>query len=353
MLCSLLGSLWIGALAAPPAAAVLLAAGDGSGNTGAPPNDPGWANVGLRESLSCVYLGNRWVLTANHAGFGDVVLGGISYTAVTGSKFRLQNPDATNADLQMFKIVEPPPLPALVVGALPPPAGAHVTLIGNGRNRGPATSFEGIPGWQWGAGHSLRWGTNQVDGLDTVLGTEAFAMTFDEAGLADEAQAVVGDSGGAVFHRTAGGSELVGILYARGTFEGQPGQTSFFGNESYAADLSVYRAQIVAHTSLPGCADGLDDDLDGLGDWPADPGCLDAADVSEEFGCSDGIDGDGDGWIDFPEDPGCASARDHYEQPGSAPALGPAGSAAAAVLLGLAGRRALARRRAALSGRAP
>jgi hypothetical protein len=50
------------------------------------------------------------------------------------------------------------------------------------------------------------------------------------------------------------------------------------------------------------CWDGLDNDGDGLVDFPADPGCDDAADLSERsplLPCDDGSDNDADGGIDF------------------------------------------------------
>ncbi|NIR40560.1 MAG: hypothetical protein GWN73_34105, partial [Actinobacteria bacterium] len=55
------------------------------------------------------------------------------------------------------------------------------------------------------------------------------------------------------------------------------------------------------------CADGVDNDGDGLVDLD-DPGCQDALDDSErspELACDDGIDNDGDGLADYPADPGC------------------------------------------------
>ncbi len=68
------------------------------------------------------------------------------------------------------------------------------------------------------------------------------------------------------------------------------------------------------------CSDGIDNDGDGLTDFPADPGCADAND-NDEFNaspppvaqCSDGIDNDGDGLTDFPADPGCTDANDNDE----------------------------------------
>jgi hypothetical protein len=61
----------------------------------------------------------------------------------------------------------------------------------------------------------------------------------------------------------------------------------------------------------PSCDDGLDNDDDGLIDFPADTGCRSGGDPWETADCSDGIDNDMDGLIDFdPEgdgDPGCSS----------------------------------------------
>jgi uncharacterized repeat protein (TIGR01451 family) len=66
--------------------------------------------------------------------------------------------------------------------------------------------------------------------------------------------------------------------------------------------------------SIP-CRDGLDNDNDGLIDFPDDPGCVDASDLDETDPpeCSDGIDNDNDGNTDYPDDPKCASFRDAIE----------------------------------------
>lgn len=66
----------------------------------------------------------------------------------------------------------------------------------------------------------------------------------------------------------------------------------------------------------PACQNGLDDDQDGLTDYPRDPGCFAAEDNDELdpefFECEDGIDNDGDGEIDL-EDPGCSREDDPSE----------------------------------------
>ena len=72
------------------------------------------------------------------------------------------------------------------------------------------------------------------------------------------------------------------------------------------------------------CADGLDNDNDGLIDYPNDPGCSSSNDVSElgTAACDNGIDetNDADTLADYRltgGDPGCASAIDTNERDGS------------------------------------
>ena len=67
------------------------------------------------------------------------------------------------------------------------------------------------------------------------------------------------------------------------------------------------------------CGDGIDNDHDGLIDFPSDPNCQSPTDNSEAEplpACSDGADNDTDGWIDFPDDPGCSAADDGDESNG-------------------------------------
>jgi hypothetical protein len=305
------------------AAAVLIASGDGTGNTTAPRDDPGWANVGVQTvgSLTAIYLGNGWVLTAGHVGIGTVRFRGVDYAPLPGSGHTLVFSGTTLSDLLLFRLVDETGLPSLPVRAAPPAANATVTLVGNGQGRGAATSYGGHAGFGWLASRTLRWGTNQVAEryLDARLGsvvTRAFSTTFDvPGGTTDEAQAVVGDSGGAVFLKNGATWELAGMLFAVDAYDGQPANTSLDGNSTYAADLSFYRSQIQAIVNVPACRDGLDDDLDGKTDWPDDPGCSSPDDVSERYACEDQLDDDGDGLIDYPLDPGCAAPTVDVENP--------------------------------------
>ena len=77
----------------------------------------------------------------------------------------------------------------------------------------------------------------------------------------------------------------------------------------------------LALAAIAQCSDGIDNDGDGLVDYPKDPGCGSPSDTDEynapppppKPACSDGIDNDGDGLVDYAKDPGCTSASDGNE----------------------------------------
>jgi hypothetical protein len=221
-------------------------------NTRAPAEIPVWANVGLRASMTAVYLGNGWVITARHVGAGDVVLGGVSHHALPESTVQLgERKGAPPPDLIAFRIEPRPKLASLRIRSTPPGVGDPVVLIGFGRNRGARASWNGHAGWSWGPSSVLRWGTNRVSevGTDVSMGgivTRAFTMGFEPRGTRYEAQAAVGDSGGAAFIPRQGRLELAGVLIAVGGFPGQPPDTSLYGNVTSAADLSVYKRELAA-----------------------------------------------------------------------------------------------------------
>ena len=72
------------------------------------------------------------------------------------------------------------------------------------------------------------------------------------------------------------------------------------------------------NAKLPQCSDGIDNDGDGLIDFPDDPGCNSANADDESHAawpqCMDGRDNDGDGKIDFPDDPGCYAPNQDDEK---------------------------------------
>jgi hypothetical protein len=226
--------------------ALVVVSDDGSENTTAPSDDPGWANVGTVSTLTGIYLGNSWMLTASHVGAGPVVLGGQTFSPVPNSTVQLRNPDGSVADLIVFRIEYAPHLPRLGIATATPKVGTPVLLIGKGRNRGAPVSWTGHEGFAWGTAWAPRWGTNTVYKNDIrANSTGAFVTQFRKDGATQhEAQAAFGDSGGAAFVKVRGRWRLAGVLYGVTGFDNQPPETAFYGNFTAIADLSQYRRQI-------------------------------------------------------------------------------------------------------------
>ncbi len=248
------------------AEAVLLAVGDGSRNTTAPADDPGFSNVGVRGSGTAIYLGNRWVLTAAHIGAGNVTLSGTSYGADLSTTTRLENAGGGLTDMVMFRLQADPGLPTLNLSTTSPGRGSQVVMIGAGRDRAADLTHWNVSGSTWtevsasdswnASGYevegtrSLRWGENAIVTFSTVTvnsgsgDVTSFGMNFSQFGLPDEAHGVRGDSGGAVFVKNEGTWELAGMMHANTSRNGQPGDTAVFGNYTYAADVATYFSDI-------------------------------------------------------------------------------------------------------------
>jgi len=103
-----------------------------------------------------------------------------------------------------------------------------------------------------------------------------------------------------------------------------------FGEDGNGQLLLVQANQGTVHRIVPArpCDDGLDNDGDGLTDFPADPGCKDATGLREEPQCDDGLDNDGDGRVDWDgggiatADPQCAAGWGTTEEGRRAPPPG-------------------------------
>ncbi len=252
--------------------AVVISTSTDTVNLLAPAENPGWNNVAHLSNASAVYLGNDWVLTANHVSDAPVQFSdGRVFNIAPGSDVPISNPGALAllgaADLRMFRLTTDPGLPALQLATATPGSGATVMMIGAGTDRAPdeigwQVSSNGSGGTTWqpvalplanaagfallGSSH-MRWGYNQVQsgGLTLVENnTLAFTTRFDNPGLPFEAQAVVGDSGGGVFQLVAGSWKLVGIMNAEQPIPSQPSNTVVFGQSSLCGDLFSYHDPI-------------------------------------------------------------------------------------------------------------
>ncbi len=278
------------------ASAVVITAGDGSGNTTASGNfASAFAHVGTGGAGAIAYLGNGVILTANHVfnanPSGNVKINGTNYPLIANSSHQLHAPgDPGNLDdlrLLQIDITGGNPGGLLPLGTAT--TGSTVRMVGNGFNRDTAQTTWYVDTtpvtWVWstspfvgwdatGTGYrtslssqSLRWGENKIDGTPVApaengVNVVNMATVFTDptlGGFADEAQAVEHDSGGSVFqfNSIANQWELVGIITNVGPFIGQPNtpghtDTAVFGNATYFADLSKYQDQISAYmASVP------------------------------------------------------------------------------------------------------
>lgn len=274
--------------------------GDESQSTVAPQDDFGFENVGQVTSglsgfiSSGIYLGNGWMLSAYHVvhdansdggfNFGTVYLGGIGYAVDSSTGVRLHNPDQSPADLALFRLTTiPSGLPSVSISGTVPANNTSVIMAGNGYHReatqtqwnvdggtNPPTWTETSgtgdhQGYYWDYTQTLRWGANTLISapisVDDGFGITTTVRTSFTAGIDGESQAAAGDSGGGLFSKSSGNWQLLGILLTTDNFPGQPSTVSpssifhdsaVFGNDTYAADLPIYRSQIVAIIPEPG-----------------------------------------------------------------------------------------------------
>lgn len=255
----------LAALASYSAHAVIIATGDGSGNTRPPPDDPGWANVGRIQQLTGIFLGNHWVLTARHVGVHAIELPCGTFEPVQGRlPHFIKTTSKQSADLLLFQIRGEPKLPSLKLASNPPRIYQPVVMIGHGISRqaqrlawhadwrrAQPREHPAYEGFQGASNRTMRWGTNRIAVTDVrvgagSLGSLAFATTFDAGNPTPfEAQAAAGDSGGGVFAKNLKAEwELIGIMTNIWQFPNQPSSLSIYGNKTMIVSLFAYRDQI-------------------------------------------------------------------------------------------------------------
>ncbi len=231
--------------------------------------DPGWRRTGGDGT----YLGNGWMITAAHTGFGGgATVDGAFYEAYFGSNVRLHTVDGTGlTDLRMYRLKWLPPFPAIKVIDASLAPGTAVTLIGSGFRRGAAVSYDaawhlnGTPvahtGFLFGTEIGVKsWGTNRitnnVDFDDTWGMARCYTADFTAPGIGstattDETLIAVGDSGGSMWASISGEWQLAGVLIDLGVLPGQNwGEAAIYGDWTYAVDLAPYRPQIDALLAL-------------------------------------------------------------------------------------------------------
>ncbi|QDT69317.1 hypothetical protein MalM25_22530 [Planctomycetes bacterium MalM25] len=291
-------------------------------NTSAPADDPGWAN--LATNRSAIYLGDHWVLAAEHAGgAGRLDIAGSSFPLISSSQSRLLGNPSTFAgksiggtsDVRIYRVgldengMSPEDLdPAIrqieIADRLASTTNEDLVMFGRGRRRilntsneengqfyfnsagvvvsDPASSsyrgFQITSGnpqvWQWGT--NRRAAATSISGItrsgsnvlieDAVRDTIGFPTKFDEFSLDDEAQAAAGDSGGSVFWKDGDEWVLAGLMHVVYPANNNNDLWGAFGSHTVISDLSYtdYYDEIAALRAEDRYGKVGDVDLDGI-----------------------------------------------------------------------------------------
>jgi hypothetical protein len=250
---------------------------------------PYWSHIAHHGVGTGVYLGWGWMMRPAHVWGDPVELNGQPYARDTSvSVRRIRNADNSNADLVVFKILDPPDLPPMLIARTPIEVGDAVLMAGYGRPPQPQTyewsvnKFT-IPSWTWTTppdpnepGHPIYsgywviegtrlnfWGVNTIEQIDVPVSNEfgqspAFLTRFThDLEDARVAQAVGGDSGAPAWRKVDDRWELAGVAIDVPTLSGQPAgnRTAIFEHStSIFAELAVYRDAIleIIKPALPG-----------------------------------------------------------------------------------------------------
>ena len=224
------------------------------------------ANVGSVNGDSAIYIGNGYVLTADHVGEGDFVDGGV-YDIDTSTYVRLVDPiTRAPTDLILFRLEGTfPNLPDLTLANTSPAAGTALVLTGNGlfRGSGPAPTVydANYVGFNVSATGQKSTGTTEVSdlGLSTISIGYGPVTVFTSVFAPGGSQVEGGDSGGAAFAPDGAGYELAGLIDAKGTYEVDgdtrpnpaPNGVAVYNDQSDFANIATYAGEIDAITGVP------------------------------------------------------------------------------------------------------
>ena len=197
-------------------------------NTTPPANGSPWYNLVQfgQNNASGVYLGNGYVLTANHVSMVDsgLVINGVSYNRdLSFTPLQITENEGTTAyadsvDLKLIKIFGSPPLP--VLQSLPlnfstTDVNLTSTIMGWGVGKGSIIPNQG---WYWGGDNTRaqRWGTSTTassSSTATYSGYQYDALRtyFYRAYGSTTAEIAIGDSGGGLFQKFSNTWKLSGI----------------------------------------------------------------------------------------------------------------------------------------------
>lgn len=221
MRCSLPAALLVSALLlAIPVHSVVVSGGDTSYYQQKPLNGAPWRQIaGIAGPIgSGVYLGKRFIITANHVpNIGTVVLDGVEYqrdpsfVPVQLAQRDVRHPVGQAVDAQLFRILGDPGIPGVpLIAPGDNDLAKRCTYVGWGRGRGDAF---GSRGWHWNDIRVKRWGTNITLPYTFTPANEppVLLTRFDRTAGPDEMSLANTDSGGGLFINFGGTWKLAGI----------------------------------------------------------------------------------------------------------------------------------------------
>ena len=271
-----------------PARAIVFWNLDNSANLDDPGTGAPWGSVAkvidagnTTLSGSAIYLGNGYLLTADHVTMGTNSFSHVTFdgtnTFEIDPTFKAGTRDlgiqvASGVDLAVFRLtIEPVGVPAVsLLTSTNEVFGGGATMIGWGVGRDPSSGLESTNvTWGNAATSALRWGLNapldsltinylsySMDALRTIAGADG--VTFSPDGLGDaEGAATLYDSGSALFQKIDEVWFLIGVTTAV-----QNAGFSIYGDDkvagtgrgdaNYYARISTYEQDIVAVIPEPG-----------------------------------------------------------------------------------------------------
>lgn len=215
---------------------------------------------------SAVYLGNRWMLTANHVGpFNSVTFDGTNNYSWDG----VAPIQIGTTDMKLFRLTATPNVSAAALYAGNSELTAPATLVGWGVGRDPNVPVDSdVVGWGGSSTSEKRWGLNEPMGfINVTSGGHTYQAVYTVLGSgsgtppglgANEAAATLLDSGSGLFQQFGGDWYLTGLAAAV-----QTSGTSNFGNNqineprgdrNFFVRISQYETEIAAIIPEPGTA---------------------------------------------------------------------------------------------------
>ncbi len=220
--------------------AVVVFKGDNSANTTAPANGLPFDSVGMLSGGTAVYLGDGYMLTANHVSIGSSVIfpDGSSYAIDTA--FTPVQPVA-GVDLKVFKLEEEPDIAAVSIysgnTSVLLSSTSYVVGSGLGRNPSVSTSSSNVK-WGTSSTRDIRWGL-----VNSLKKSTSTGMVYFTSGTSNPVSLTTYDSGSPLFTYIDGEWYITAIAVSIDSTTANSSTSRFYSylySSNYLIPLSDY-----------------------------------------------------------------------------------------------------------------